>query len=67
MTDLITDEMLDAFALVARWDDLADRLVERYLGVAARVVMYLADDSLRERPERLGRWGEIARAVRAAT
>src|SRR6185369_9418109 len=29
---LITDEILDQFAVVARWDDLADRMIERYKG-----------------------------------
>src|SRR6187431_982627 len=27
---LLTDEILDQFAVVARWDDVADRMVERY-------------------------------------
>ncbi len=66
MAALITDEMLDAFAVVANWDDLADRLIERYRGVAARVVMYLAAESMQHDPANTGRWGEIARAVRAA-
>ncbi len=37
---LITDEMLDHFGLVCAWDDLADKLIARYQGIAARVVMY---------------------------
>jgi len=61
----ITDEMLDHFAVIAPWDELADRLLERYRGVAARVVMYLAVDGIRKDPSLAGRWGEIARAVRA--
>jgi probable F420-dependent oxidoreductase len=61
----ITDEMLDHFAVIAPWDELADRLLERYRGVATRVVMYLAADGIREDPRVAGRWGEIARAVRA--
>ena len=31
---LITDEILDQFAVVARWDDVADRMIERYKGNA---------------------------------
>lgn len=67
MAALITDEMLEQFAVVAPWDELADRLLERYRGVAARLVMYTAVADLARRPDNLGRWGEVARAVRAAS
>ena len=66
MADLITDEMLDHFALVARWDDMADQLRNRYQGVASRVVTYLTAEDIHKNPENLPRWGEIARAVRVA-
>ena len=65
MAATVTDEMLDAFALVARWDDMADALIARYAGVAERVVPYLALDDIQRAPSALGQWGEIARAVRA--
>jgi len=65
MAALITDEMLEHYAVVARWDEMADRLIERYGGIAHRLVMYLAEDSLRGDPSALGRWSEIARAVTA--
>ena len=60
---LITDEMLDHFAIVARWDDLADALRARYQGVAARIVSYLAAESIRKDEGDLERWGAVARAV----
>lgn len=66
VADLVTDEMLDQFGLVSRWDDMADRLIARYKGIASRVVMYLAKQSIMENPATLPRWGEIAKAVRAA-
>ncbi|MBT5663900.1 MAG: TIGR03617 family F420-dependent LLM class oxidoreductase [Rhodospirillaceae bacterium] len=66
LIELISDEMLDQFGLVARWDDMADNLIARYRGVASRVVMYLAKPSIEQNPKNLGKWGEIARAVRAA-
>ena len=66
MADTITEELLDHFAVVAAWDDLADALVERYRGTAARLVMYLAEEGIERDPRSVGRWGEIARAVRAA-
>lgn len=66
MAATITDEMLDRFAVVCPWDELADRLIDRYRGTAARLVMYLAEESIRREPANIGRWGEVARAVRAA-
>ncbi|NKB59670.1 MAG: TIGR03617 family F420-dependent LLM class oxidoreductase [Alphaproteobacteria bacterium] len=66
LIDTVSDELLDQFGLVARWDDMADKLIARYKGVASRVVMYFAKQSIDENPDNLGKWGEIARAVRAA-
>jgi len=63
MAALITDEMLEHYAVIAPWDDLADALLARYDGVAARVVMYLAEQSIRGDASMLPRWGEVARAV----
>jgi probable F420-dependent oxidoreductase len=62
----ITDEMLDTFAVVGPWDEIADRLVDRYGGIAARVISYLTLDDVAANPDHIDRWGEIARAVRAA-
>lgn len=67
MAATITDEMLEHFAVVCPWDELADRLTERYHGTASRLVMYLAEESIRREPGNIGRWGEVARAVRSAT
>ncbi|MEC7672280.1 MAG: LLM class F420-dependent oxidoreductase, partial [Actinomycetota bacterium] len=64
--DVITDEMLDHFAVVAPWDELADALISRYAGRAARVVMYLGENRMRTDPQHLARWGEVARAVQEA-
>jgi probable F420-dependent oxidoreductase len=60
----ITDEMLDHFAVIAPWDEIADLLISRYRGVAARLISYLTVEDLLRHPENAGRWGEIARAVR---
>ena len=66
LQETISDDILDQFALVAGWDDMADRLIERYNGVASRVITYLTAEDSRKNPENLPRWGEIARAVAAA-
>jgi len=63
---LITEEILHQFALVARWDDVADQLIERYKGIASRLVIYLASHWREVDPKTLERWGEVARAVRKA-
>jgi alkanesulfonate monooxygenase SsuD/methylene tetrahydromethanopterin reductase-like flavin-dependent oxidoreductase (luciferase family) len=62
----ITDEMLEHFAVVGPWDSIADTLIARYGKLAERVISYLTVDDLERNPQNLGRWGEIARAVRAA-
>jgi probable F420-dependent oxidoreductase len=66
MAAVVTDEMLEQFAVLARWDDMAGALLDRYGNLAGRLVMYLAEESIASDPSALGRWGEIARAVRAA-
>ena len=63
MAALITDEMLEHFALMAPWDDMADALKARYEGVASRVVTYLTAEDLVRNPQNMGKWGEIARAL----
>lgn len=63
MAETITDEMMEQFAVIASWDDLADKIIDRYQGIASRVVMYLAAENIARNPTNLGKWGEIARAV----
>ena len=63
---LITDEILDQFAVVASWDDVAARMIGRYKGIAQRLVIYLASHWRDVDPKVLERWGEVARAVRKA-
>lgn len=65
MAACITDEMLEAYAVEATWDGLADAVLERYATRAARVFPYFAVTSWRGRPELKQRWAEVARAVRA--
>jgi len=65
MAAAITDEMFEHFALAAKWDDMADALIDRYRGIASRVVTYLANEDIHRHPDHLAKWGEIARAVAA--
>lgn len=66
MAELITEEMLDQYAVVAPWDELADRLVDRYSGTAARVVMYMGEEQMRNDPKATAKWAEVATAVRSS-
>ena len=62
--DEITDEMLNQYGLMTNWDDMADQLLARYKGTASRVVMYLGTQMIRTDDRHLGKWAEVARAVR---
>ena len=66
MVALITDEMLEDYALIAPWEDLADKLVGRYRGLATRIVTYLGEEEMVQDAKILAKWGEIAQAVRQA-
>jgi probable F420-dependent oxidoreductase len=63
MADLISDEMLAEFTVESSWDELADRLVERYEGVASRLILYFSDAMRRRDPSAFARLGEVARDV----
>lgn len=67
MAATITDEMLDTYAVVGPWDEIADRLLDRYEGMAERIISYLTVEDVGRNPANLGRWGEIAAAVRAGS
>jgi hypothetical protein len=66
MEAAITDEMLAHYAVVGPWDSIADTLLARYGDIAERVISYLTVDDIARTPANLGKWGEIARAVRTA-
>jgi len=65
MADCITDDVLEHFALVAPWNEMADRLKDRYTGTASRVVMYLAEEQIRKDPDMVHKWGDVAQATRS--
>ena len=64
MAALITDEMLEHFAVEASWDDLAETLRRKYDGIADRLVLYFGEEMHRADPATLGRFGEVAAALR---
>ncbi|MBN9633839.1 MAG: LLM class flavin-dependent oxidoreductase, partial [Actinobacteria bacterium] len=58
----ITDDHIAAFATESTWDELADKLIAKYGGVATRIVLYNALGG----SDRFERYGEIARRLSAA-
>jgi hypothetical protein len=63
MAATVTDEMLAVLALETSWDGLADAIIERYTGIADRVVCYFATASWDRHAATRDRWAEVARAV----
>jgi len=59
MTDLITDEMLHEFAVVAPYDQLAKRVRERYDGLLDRIAYYFPFDS-KETQAQMALWRDPA-------
>lgn len=66
LANTITDEMLDMFAIVGPWDEIADRIIDRYKGLAERVISYLTVDDLSSNPANVSKWRNVANAVTAA-
>jgi probable F420-dependent oxidoreductase len=66
MAKVITDEMLAELTVTSDWDGLADAIVDRYRGIADRVVCYFATNTWNEDPAALARWGPVAEQVHAA-
>lgn len=66
MSAIITDEVLGHFAVVAPWEGLAEVLLERYGGIAQRLVVYLAVEAIEADRRVLARWGEVARGLAAS-
>jgi len=62
----ITDEMLDVYSLETTWDGLADALVAKYGDIADRIIMYDATGSWSFGAGALDRWNAVTAAVAAA-
>ena len=61
MAAQITDEHVATFATESTWDGLADVLIEKYKGIATRIVLYNAVGD----QERFERYGAVARRISA--
>jgi probable F420-dependent oxidoreductase len=61
MAAQISDDHIATFATESTWDGLADALTEKYANIATRLVLYNALTD----PDRVERYGEVARRVSA--
>ena len=59
MAAQITDEHIAAFAVESTWENLADALIEKYGGIATRIVLYNALSD----PDRFERYGAVAKRL----
>ncbi len=66
MAAVVTDELLEQFVVTAGWDDLADKMVERYEGVADRVVSYFAGHAWAQDPGSLEPWSQVTARLASA-
>jgi len=67
MTGVIDDELLEHFIISGTFNEIPEKLLERYGSAADRVVLYFAGFAWGEDPSHLERWGEIAREVARLT
>jgi probable F420-dependent oxidoreductase len=65
MSEVITDAMLDEYAVTATWAELPTRLLERYRGRADRLFTYQPALEWLQSPETTERWREVAARVRS--
>lgn len=66
MAACIPDDLLEHFCLSGDWATVADGLIARFHGTADRVVSYFTAHAWAQDPASIGKWGELARALRAA-
>jgi probable F420-dependent oxidoreductase len=59
----ISDEMLDAMAITATWDELPGKLLDRFGDRAADIVCYSVHEHWGDEPDALGRWQDVTRRV----
>ncbi len=65
MAAVIDDDLLEQFTTTGTWDDMADKIVAKYGGMATRVVSYFTGSDVVRDPGAFERWGELARQVTA--
>ena len=59
----VSDELLDHFVVTGPRSELADKILERYQGLATRVVSYFGGLDWTNDPSALNAWADVARGV----
>jgi probable F420-dependent oxidoreductase len=67
MAAAVGDDLLEHFSVSGTWAELPDRIVERYGGIADRVVLYLTHLGGLPDLDPIDRWGAVAQAVARRT
>jgi len=65
MAAVIDDNLLAQFTTTGTWDDIGQLVVDKYDGLATRVVSYFTGSDVVRHPDRFERWGAVARSVAA--
>ncbi len=67
MASLVNDDVLQHYIVEASWDDLGQKLLERYSGLApnVRVMSYTAMNQIKADPAIVDRWADVAAVMRA--
>ena len=63
MSEVVTDEILAQFVIEGSFNELADKILARYEGLATRVVNYFGGLDWSKDPSALQRWAAVARGV----
>jgi hypothetical protein len=67
MAAVIDDDILKHFITEGTWDDIDEAIVDKYDGIATRVVSYFTGSDVVRDPDAFERWGDVARRVTATS
>src|SRR5262249_25919630 len=59
MANTITDEMLAVYATTGTWDEMPSRIVDKYHGIADRIILYFATEAWEKGAAQMERWQEM--------
>ncbi len=63
MSAEVSDDLLSNFIVTGAFDELADKILSRYDGLATRVVNYFGGLDWSSNPASMAKWAEVARGV----
>ena len=61
MAATITDEMLDVLAITSTWDELPEKLLDRYGDRASDILCYSVLEQWADDPDTLEHWQDVNR------